>query len=104
MAAGPAESSVLDLFKLALELAERQQVSDATSLETYFKDTLSKAKLLARSGKLPAEVGPDVIQLALTLKQYPDIANDFRNVRKLSDLSPEAAGKLLRSLDLQCAV
>lgn len=103
MAVRQAETSTLELFKLALEMAERRDALDSVSIADYFRSLLMRARALAGGSPDAVAFSPDAIELALALRQNPELADNLRGISSLEELSPERAAHALRSMEMLVA-
>jgi hypothetical protein len=91
---------VLNLFKLVLELAERNETANQPALSQYFERVVAHAKALAGSNFNDRHaITPDAIRLALTLAECPDVAEELRNVDRLEQLSAASATSIRQKMD-----
>ncbi len=98
LAAAP-ESRVLELFRLALIIAQSNRtVPD--QLINYFNTVLSQARALDDNptSKISA-IMPEAIQLALDIRQRDELRQALQGVRSFSDITPTLATDFLRNLE-----
>lgn len=109
MAAHPTSTRGLDLFRLALELAERSESGAQPEVVRYFDDLLSAAKALgAATG--PQEVAqlakahqPEAIQLASAMLRAKSLRLALSGIDALAEVPAERATEIRRELDLAIA-
>lgn len=91
----------LDLIRLALEILERGSPVPA-ALRAHFDSVVVAARDLALDADHPpAVITPDVVKLAVEMRQQADLLESLRSVRGLDDVNRCQAGALLKSMERQ---
>lgn len=90
----------LELFRLALVLINRGTQEVPIPLSTHFNCVLQQARLLLRDPKaISPEVIPQAVQLANDFRSIIGLKDALEGVERISDVSPDIADKVLRSLE-----
>jgi hypothetical protein len=103
--AAPSDSRPgLELFRLALQLAEHDRSQVEAPLAAYFRSLVSQAKVLAQSSRAVVEpIMPDAVRLAVAIRNNKTFAEAIATVDDMSDLSPNMAATLRKSMEEQIA-
>ena len=103
--AAPSESRPgLELFRLALQLAEHGRSRVEAPLAAYFRSLVCQAKVLARSPRAVSEpIMPEAVRLAVAIRNSSAFADAIAAVNDMADLSPTTAAKLRESMEEQVA-
>lgn len=91
--------SALDLFKLALTMAQYQDGSVPQSLQDYFIQTLNEAKAVAQNPQnIPSNISPEAIELAVDILNGR-FDNDFEGIKRFNQITPAVAKSLLENME-----
>ena len=93
-------TSALDLFRLALTMAQAQNEAIPQSLKEYFIYTLREAKKIAQDPhNIPSNISPEIIELAV------DILNgrfnsELEEIEDFNQITPDLAKYLLENMEV----
>jgi hypothetical protein len=98
-AAAAPEARILQLFRLALDIAVAESTVPAQLIE-YFNRVLSQARALDRDPSSKVEsVMPEAIQLALDIRERAELRQAVSDIQSFNDVSPNKAAEVLRQLE-----
>jgi hypothetical protein len=93
------DDSSVDLFLLALLIANEKGTTSA-ALQEHFNRTLTQAKaLIANPGGQVGSTSPEAIKLALKISIDPSVRDALEGVADFASLSHPAAATVLASME-----
>jgi hypothetical protein len=100
LAAVPApEARVLELFRLALAIAQSEKPVPER-LAAYFQMVLAQARQLANDPTIRLDSAmPEAIQLALDIRERADLRSAVQDIDSMENVTPSKAAAVLRHLE-----
>ena len=100
LAAAPApEARMLELFRLALGIANSNRVVPEKLID-YFNTVLAQARALDNDPQATVDaVMPEAIQLALDIRDRAELRKAVKDIKSFHDITPTKAADVLRHLE-----